>query len=355
MKGDKTMFENQLGLQEQLDVMKQYGIVFDTGAPIRGILANDSIDQLANDAAMVTAANSGIPVEFTSYIDPMVIPILTATRGAREIFGEAKKGDWTTSYARFQTSEITGEVEAYTDYGQGGASDVNPTFPVRTQYIYQTNIRYGDREVDVASRARLQLAADKQRAAATVIDIASNKFALYGVAGLEIYGLLNDPNLPATISPLPSANSESKVTLWAEKSTKEIYEDVLYLFGKMADRGAGHIDANTELVLATSPATQVQLGKATDFNISARQMLETYFPKIRFVALPELATETGGTSILLVAPTIEGLPTAQIGFSEKFRAMRLIPESSSFHQKFVGSSYGTIIYRPFAIGKMTGV
>lgn len=346
------MFENQLGLQEQLDVMKQYGIIFDTGSPIRGILANDSIDQLANDAAMVTAANSGVPVEFTSYIDPMVIPILTATRGAREIFGEAKKGDWTTSYARFQTSEITGEVEAYTDYGQGGASDVNPTFPVRTQYIYQTNIRYGDREVDVASRARLQLAADKQRAAATVIDIASNKFALYGVAGLEIYGLLNDPNLPAAVSPLPNANTK---TLWTEKSTKEIYEDVLYLFGKMADRGAGHIDANTELVLATSPATQVQLGKATDFNISARQMLETYFPKIRFVALPELATATSGTSILLVAPTIEGLPTAQIGFSEKFRAMRLIPESSSFHQKFVGSSYGTIIYRPFAIGKMTGV
>lgn len=276
MKGETKMFENQLGLQEQLDVMKQYGIIFDTGSPIRGILANDSIDQLANDAAMVTAANSGIPVEFTSYIDPMVIPILTATRGAREIFGEAKKGDWTTSYARFQTSEIAGEVEAYTDYGQGGASDVNPTFPVRTQYIYQTNIRYGDREVDVASRARLQLAADKQRAAATVIDIASNKFALYGVAGLEIYGLLNDPNLPATVSPLPNADSK---TLWAEKSTKEIYEDVLYLFGKMADRGAGHIDANTELVLATSPATQVQLGKATDFNISARQMLETYFPK----------------------------------------------------------------------------
>lgn len=346
------MFENQLGLQEQLDVMKQYGIIFDTGSPIRGILANDSIDQLANEAAMVTAANSGVPVEFTSYIDPMVIPILTATRGAREIFGEAKKGDWTTSYARFQTSEITGEVEAYTDYGQGGASDVNPTFPVRTQYIYQTNIRYGDREVDVASRARLQLAADKQRAAATVIDIASNKFALYGVAGLEIYGLLNDPNLPDDVTPLPNADSK---TLWAEKSTKEIYEDVLYLFGKMADRGAGHIDANTELVLATSPATQVQLGKATDFNISARQMLETYFPRIRFVALPELAKATGGTSILLVAPTIEGLPTAQIGFSEKFRAMRLIPESSSFHQKFVGSSYGTIIYRPFAIGTMTGV
>lgn len=346
------MFENQLGLQEQLDVMKQYGIIFDTGSPIRGILANDSIDQLANDAALVTAANSGVPVEFTSYIDPMVIPILTATRGAREIFGEAKKGDWTTSYARFQTSEITGEVEAYTDYGQGGASDVNPTFPVRTQYIYQTNIRYGDREVDVASRARLQLAADKQRAAATVIDIASNKFALYGVAGMEIYGLLNDPNVPAVVSPLPNAKDQ---TLWASKSTKEIYEDVLHLFGKMADRGAGHIDANTELVLATSPATQVQLGKATDFNISARQMLETYFPKIRFAVLPELATATSGTSILLVAPTIEGLPTAQIGYSEKFRAMRLIPESSSFHQKFVGSSYGTIIYRPFAIGRMTGV
>lgn len=252
------MFENQLGLQEQLDVMKQYGIIFDTGSPIRGILANDSIDQLANDAAMVTAANSGVPVEFTSYIDPMVIPILTATRGAREIFGEAKKGDWTTSYARFQTSEITGEVEAYTDYGQGGASDVNPTFPVRTQYIYQTNIRYGDREVDVASRARLQLAADKQRAAATVIDIASNKFALYGVAGLEIYGLLNDPNLPAAVSPLPNADTK---TLWAEKSTKEIYEDVLYLFGKWLTVAQDTLTLIPNLYLLPLPLHRYNLAK----------------------------------------------------------------------------------------------
>lgn len=345
-------FETQMDLQTQLDVMRQAGITFDTGAPIRGILAKDSMETLANDAALVTAPNSGVPVEFTSYIDPMVIPILTAKRNAREIFSEVKKGDWTTSFARFQTSEITGEVEAYTDYGQGGAADVNPTYPVRTQYIFQTNIRYGDREVDVASRARLQLAADKQRAAATVIEIANNKFALYGVAGLEIYGLFNDPNLPAAVSPVPNASSK---TLWAEKSTKEIYEDVLFLFGEMAGRAAGHIDANTELILVTAPSTQVQLGKATDFNVSALEMLNTYFKNLRLVVLPELATASGGTNIMLIAPTIEGLPTAQIGFSEKFRAMRLIPESSSYHQKFVGSTYGTIVYRPFAIGTMAGV
>lgn len=80
-------------------------------------------------------------------------------------------------------------------------ADVNPTYPVRQQYVFQTNIRYGDRELDYAAKARLQLAARKQRAAATTIDIAQNKYNLLGVENMEIYGLLNEPNRPAAITP----------------------------------------------------------------------------------------------------------------------------------------------------------
>lgn len=55
-------------------------------------MANDAdIERLAYDAAMVTEPNSGVPVEFTSYLDPRVIEILTGPRNSREIFAEVKK------------------------------------------------------------------------------------------------------------------------------------------------------------------------------------------------------------------------------------------------------------------------
>lgn len=342
-----------MNIDQQVALMREKGFVFDDHYKIRGIMANDAdIERLAYDAAMVTEANSGsgVPVEFTSYLDPRVIEILTGPRNSREIFAEVKKGDWTTSYARFEVDEITGAVEAYTDYGNAGMADVNPTYPVRQQYVFQTNIRYGDRELDYAAKARLQLAARKQRAAATTIDIAQNKYNLLGVQNMEIYGLLNEPNRPSVIVPGKGANGNT----WKVKTTKEIYADYLLLFQNLAKNSLGHIRNDSDLILVTSPSAAVELGKATDFNVSVMDMIKRYTPNIKFAQLPELENSTSST-VLLICRSINGEPTGEFGFSEKMRAMRLVPETSSFKQKFVGTSYGCILYRPFAVASMTGV
>lgn len=340
-----------MNIDQQVALMRKKGFVFDDHYKIRGIMANDAdIERLAYDAAMVTEPNSGVPVEFTSYLDPRVIEILTGPRNSREIFAEVKKGDWTTSYARFEVDEITGAVEAYTDYGNAGMADVNPTYPVRQQYVFQTNIRYGDRELDYAAKARLQLAARKQRAAATTIDIAQNKYNLLGVENMEIYGLLNEPNRPAAIAPGTGAGDNT----WKLKTTKEIYADYLLLFQNLAKNSLGHIRNDSDLILITSPSAAVELGKATDFNVSVMDMIKRYTPNIKFAQLPELENSTSST-VLLICRSINGEPTGEFGFSEKMRAMRLVPETSSFKQKFVGTSYGCILYRPFAVATMTGV
>ena len=341
-----------MNIDQQVALMREKGFVFDDHYKIRGIMANDAdIERLAYDAAMVTEPNSGVPVEFTSYLDPRVIEILTGPRNSREIFAEVKKGDWTTSYARFEVDEITGAVEAYTDYGNAGMADVNPTYPVRQQYVFQTNIRYGDRELDYAAKARLQLAARKQRAAATTIDIAQNKYNLLGVEGMEIYGLLNEPNLPAVIPPGKGAGGGNT---WKDKTTKEIYADYLLLFQNLAKNSLGHIRNDSDLILVTSPSAAVELGKATDFNVSVMDMIKRYTPNIKFAQLPELENSKSST-VLLICRSINGEPTGEFGFSEKMRAMRLVPETSSFKQKFVGTSYGCILYRPYAVASMTGV
>lgn len=340
-----------MNIDQQVALMREKGFVFDDHYKIRGIMANDAdIERLAYDAAMLTKPNSGVPVEFTSYLDPRVIEILTGPRNSREIFAEVKKGDWTTSYARFEVDEITGAVEAYTDYGNAGMADVNPTYPVRQQYVFQTNIRYGDRELDYAAKARLQLAARKQRAAATTIDIAQNKYNLLGVQNMEIYGLLNEPNRPAVITPGIGKGDNT----WKLKTTKEIYADYLLLFQNLAKNSLGHIRNDSDLILVTSPSSAVELGKATDYNVSVMDMIKRYTPNIKFAQLPELENSTSST-VLLICRSINGEPTGEFGFSEKMRAMRLVPETSSFKQKFVGTSYGCILYRPFAVATMTGV
>lgn len=307
-------------------------------------------EQLVRDAAMITAPNSGVPVEYTAYLDPLVIEILTAPRNAREIYPEVKKGDWATSYSKFQLDEYTGQTQPYTDYGNAGQSDVNPTFPSRQQYIFQTTIQYGDYEQAVTSMAKINLAARKQQAAARTIDIDSNKFYLLGVAGREIYGLLNEPNLPPALTPAGTTPS------WDSKDTKAIYNDVLALYESLVEKSQGLINIDSDLVLALPPSRMVLLGKATDFNVSVQDMLDKYFRnKLKFVSLPELYSATAGNTILMTARDIIGTPTAQFGFSEKMRMGRVIPELSSFKQKIVGTTYGCILYRPFGVATMIGV
>jgi hypothetical protein len=46
------------------------------------------------------------------------------------------------------------------------------------------------------------------------------------VSGKEIYGVLNDPNLPAAVSPI----SVGGVTAWSGKDAIARYNDVIKLF-----------------------------------------------------------------------------------------------------------------------------
>lgn len=334
--------------REYMRLMTDKGIVFE-GA--RGFITPKNVNRIAQDAAMVTTPSRGVPAVLTTYIDPAVINILTAPTNAKEIFGEVKKGDWTESGALFRAVEMVGETTPYTDYGNGATADVNVSYPYRENYVFQTHIRYGDREVAVSGRAMIDLASEKQRSAATIINIDSNKFALLGVAGKQIYGLLNDPNLPAAITPEVVNTSD---TVWSKKTTQQIYNDILKLAGELFTNSRGNIDEKSDLVLAVSPATNVLLGKATDYNVSVKDMLTKYFDNIRFVTLPELDTASGD-NVMLIATTVKGMPTAQIGYSDKMRAMRIIPHTSWYDQKYIAGTYGTIIYYPYAIATMTGV
>ena len=333
--------------REALRKMREKGFIFD-GA--KGLITKKTIDRIARDS-MITPPNSGVPAVFTTYVDPKVVDILTAPTNAREIFGEVKKGDWTNSGSLFKAIEATGQSTAYTDFGNGATADVNVTYPYRENYLAQTHIRYGEQEMAVLGKAAVNLSAEKQRSAATIINIDTNKYYLLGVDGKEIYGLLNEPNLPASISP---ATVNTNVTKWEGKTTQQIYDDVLLLAAELFENSMGLINQNSDLVLAVSPGSNVLLGKATDYNVSVLDMLNKYFTNLSIVVLPELA-QTSGTVVMLVARSVNGDKVAELAYSEKMRALRIVPHTSWYEQKYVFGTYGAIVYKPFAIATMTGV
>lgn len=332
------------------ETMKEYG--FDFGGLAMDWITPENKNQLAFDAGLITAANSTIPVELSTYFDPMVIDILTGARKAREIYNEVKKGDWTTPVIKFRTQEVAGKTDPYGDFANTGRATTNYNWVSREPYLFQTVISYGDLEEATTSLAKINLAADKQRAAANIIDIDANKFYMFGVSGLKNYGLLNDPSLTAVIA--PDTKTAGGLT-WAVGTTLEIYNDVLKLFKRLVKQMDGLIDHTTPLKLALAPELAVELAKATDFNVSVQDMLDKYFSNLTIVTAPEYFQTATGNTMQLIATNVMGLETGELGYNVKVRAGRIIPDLSSFKQKWTSGTEGALIYRPAAIAQMRGM
>lgn len=314
------------------------------------------LTDIAQDAALTTTPNTTVPAFLLQYVSPDVIEILTAKRAATRVFSEKKVGDWTTANYQYPAVENVGSTAPYADYGDGGTSGINSEWNIRDQYVFQTSITYGDREVDMSAAVKIDLIAGKQKAAAEVIAIDSNKFYLQGVSGKRIYGLLNDPNLPSAISP----NTVSSAVTWASKlalasgGTKAIYEDVLKMFSSLQGQTGGLVDNNTPMKLLISPACSVNLASATDFNVSATDMLKKALPNLTVETVPECATGSGNIAMLIV-PSLAGQTTGELAFGEKIRAGRLVPEESAYRQKFSASTFGFIMRMPAAYVVMSGI
>lgn len=319
------------------------GIVFMGGG--KKLLDSSVLSALAMDAqpALTTVGNSGIPAWMLNYVDPKLIEIVLQPMKAGEIFGEVKKGDWTTETATFMTVEPTGEVSSYGDYNNNGVSGVNVNFPQRQSYHYQVFTRWGEREVARAGEAKIDYVNRVNQASVNALNRFQNKTYLFGVKGLQNYGILNDPSLPpATVAG----------KTWAASTGEEVYESIRKLFQTLLKQTGGKIDMNTPMLLVCSPTASVELTKTNQYNVNVTDQLKKNFPNLRIETIPEYSASSGET-VQLIVEELEGQRTLECGFTEKMRAHNMVLEASSIKQKKSQGTWGAIIYRPFCIATMT--
>lgn len=312
---------------------------------------------LANDAQPLpsTVTNGGIPAIVAGGIDPTILKTIFAPTRAAEIYGERKLGAWELDYHLIGRSEYSGETVSYGDYNNNGANQVNIQWENIRQYRYQSMITYGDLEVKRYGLALVNYVAEKQNAIANTLNIVRNKFAFYGVSGVN-HGALNDPSLPTPIT--PEANA-SKKTQWKDKTIQERYNDILALYGDLVGRTHGAVgdgvDMASPLKLVLSNQASVYLKSANEsFNTSLEDMIKKAFPNLVIETAPQFSTDAGELMQMFL-PEWGGQPSCYVAFSEKYRAHPVITQPSSWEQKVSAGTFGTVITQPMLFAQMLGI
>ncbi len=321
---------------------------------------------MAQDAQplLTTTQNVGIPVMLSTMIDPTIYEILFSPLKAAEILGEVKKGDWTLSTVIFPVAEHTGQVSSYDDYSNNGSVSTNVGFPQREPYLFQTILGYGEKELAVAGLAKINWVSELNAAAAWALNRYQNQTYFFGVKGLQNYGLLNDPNLTASLVPGPKAFGNN---LWITNgiitaTPNEIYLDIQSMIIQLILQSGGNINQESQFVLALAPTSKFALTATNSFDVNVSDLLKQ-IPNLRIVdAIQYQAQSTanpqgvlGGNFMQLIATNVRGQQTGFCAFNEKMRTHRLIPDLSSWKQKITGGSMGTVLRQTFAITSMIGI
>lgn len=296
----------------------------------------------------ITVGNVGIPWFLANIIDPQMIQILVSPMMAAQIVGEKQMGDWLSATLMMLVAESVGGTSAYGDYSQAGSSNVNVNFPQRQNYLFQSFLQYGDREMGRASLAKIDWAAEQQRSNALVLMKALNFMFFYGVANLQNYGLLNAPTLPAALTPTFSWLTNASAT------ANTIYQDIVRLFIQLQAQTAGTVRMDDAMVLAMSNTQAAVLSEVTLYNTnSVKALLKENFPNLRLETAPEYQT-AAGQLVQLIVEEKEGVRTAECVFSSKLMAHRMVVDSSSIKQKRSSGGFGTVIKRPAFFAQMLG-
>lgn len=309
---------------------------------------------LAMDAqpTMVTTGSSGIPAYFTNYVDPELIRVLVTPMKAAQIYGEVKKGDWTTLTAQFPIVESTGEVSSYGDYNHNGMVSANVNWVSRQSYHYQTHTRWGERELDMYGAARIGYAAELNVASALVLNKFQNKSYFYGIAGLQNFGALNDPGLQPSVTPAPTGAGGS--VKWDDKDGQYVYDDIAgRLWKQLVAQTKGLVERTDRIKLGMSPTLEVNLTKTNMYNVNVTDLLKKNFPNLTIETAVEYSTDAG-EMVQMIAERLGEQDTTYAAFTEKMRAHAVVTEESSWKQKKSGGTWGTIIRQPLAVATMIG-
>ena len=313
-----------------------------------------------------TDPNAALPWMLTSAIDPEIIRILFSPLEFADILGERKAGTWTNQTWFFPYVESTGEVSTYDDFVNNGRAGANFNFPQLQSYLFQTILQYGELQVDRAGLAKINWVSELGLAAADLLNRYQNITYAYGVQDLQNYGILNNPNLSASLTPALKAWGG---TGWFDNGSpaataNEVYNDIVALVTQLVSQTNGVLNIKSPMTLALSPQSEIALTFTNSFGVNVEALLKKNYPAMEVKTAPQYGTQTttnpqgysaAGNFIQLIAKAVQRQTVAYAAYNEKLRAHKIVPDLSSWKQKQTSGSWGTILRTPAGVASMIGI
>jgi hypothetical protein len=313
-----------------------------------------------------TDPNAALPWMLTSAIDPEIIRILFSPLEFADIIGERKVGTWTSQTWFFPYVESTGEVSSYDDFVNNGRAGANFNFPQLQSYLFQTILQYGELQVDRAGLAKINWVSELGLAAADLLNRSQNLSYAYGQAGLQNYGLLNNPNLSTALTPATKAWGG---TGWFDNGSpaataNEVYNDVVALVTQLVSQTNGTLNIKSPMTLALSPQSEIGLTFTNSFGVNVEALLKKNYPSMKVKTAPQYGTQTtnnpqgysaAGNYMQLIADKLQMQTVAYCAYNEKLRAHKIVPDLSSWKQKQTSGTFGTVLRTPAGSAQMLGI
>lgn len=348
---------------DALEDFRALGVGFDAsdvGLMVEG-LALDAAPDLINGGQ-----GTGTPVEFLRTFLPGVVGTLMAARTADQFVGVTTAGSWEDEEVVQETMELAGLPVLYGDSTNIPLASFKAGYMRRGIVRFELGMSVGNLEAKRGTKQRINVAQRKRTAIAAGLSIQRNLVAWYGYNAPEslIYGILNDPNLPAYAT--VAATGTGSGTAWSTKDFNAITGDLRESVGALVTQMAGNfnpkIDAFT-IGIGTTP--DVYLSVTNDMGaVSVSDWITRTWPKARIVTGPELDGANGGANVLYVYPDrVVGQDDGSDDNGRVFdqvvpAAMQMLgvePRAKSYVEDYTNATAGVFTKRPFAVVRRTGI
>lgn len=311
----------------------------------------------AMDSALTGPAMNGglINHQMLQSVLPGLIRTATRVRVLDEITGVLNAGNWHDEEIVLNVATPTGKAELYGDHTNIPLASYVQDQENRGLVRFEQGFQVGKLEEARQSAIGFDPTAEKRNAATESLEQSRERVGYYGFNSPEtrVFGLLNDPNLPAY---------ETATAKWKNGSFAEITKDIGDMFARLEANSGGLIKDDTPLTLV------MPLGYRSALNVAnpvargetVSQWIKENFPNMRYVFSPEFAGANGGAdAVYMFAETVDDGSTATSAtilqvVPVKYQLLGSENQIKGYLEDATNATAGVFVTRPWAITRLTG-
>lgn len=355
-----------LGRKVPNELLKKVGFGFDSQEELAAMYhahcsAKSGIAMDMDVYPTQTTPSAVSPLQFLQEWLPGYIYYLTTPRMIDELVGIATVGNWRDEKIVRTYVERTGNARPYSDESNVPFANWNTQYDARTIVRFEDGIRIGRLVTERAAAVNISNSKIAREACLNALEDIRNLVGFYGYldgAG-GTYGFLNDPKLPNFIT-VPAGASGG--TTWAEKTFLEIQNDLLTLFQALMTQSKGRIDPQrVACTLALPVSVKQYLSTTSDFGISVLNWLETNYPKLRILAVPQLDGAFGGANVFYIYAdnvnddSTDGGATFYQAVPTKMMTVGVEQQVKAYIESYTNATAGVMLQRSYAVVRGSGI